>query len=105
MEPEMHSIFWEIAKYGLSFIVIPFAVWVVTSHIKIKGEINSVKEDTLKFKEEVAKSYAAKQDVTALATQIDNKFSSMQNAVTQRIDTMQSSLATMIASISFKGKD
>lgn len=95
----------EIAKFVLSVIIIPFGVWVVTSHIRVKSDINAVKEDALKFKEEVAKSYAAKQDMTSLANQIDNKITNMQNAVTQRIDTMQSNLATMIASIASKGKE
>lgn len=94
-----HSIYYDIAKTIVTFIVIPFGVWLVTSHIKIKGEIAAVKEDTLKFKAEVASQYAAKQDMTSLASQIDTKMTTMQNAVTQRIDTMQSNLATMIASI------
>lgn len=58
-----------------------------------------MKEDALKFKTEVAQSYAPKQDMTNFMSQIDTKFNTMQTSITQRIDTMQANIATMIASI------
>ena len=99
-----NNILWDAAKFIVTIIVIPFGVWIVSSHIKIKASISHVKEDALRFREEVAKSYASKHDMESLASHIDNKITIMQNAVTQRIDTMQSNLATMIASL-VKGRD
>ncbi len=104
MENMTNSILWDLAKFILSAIVIPFGIWVVHSHGKLKEDVNKVKEDSLMFKEEVAKSYAAKVDMSTLGNQIDAKITNMQTAVTQRIDTMQSNIATMIASLA-KGKD
>lgn len=94
-----HALVWDIVKVILTFIVIPFAIWIVKSHMDTKKEISTMKEDHLKFKAEVAQSYAPKQDMTTFMGQIDTKFNAMQTSITQRIDTMQSNIATMIASI------
>lgn len=96
---EMHDLIWDVIKFILMAIVIPFGIWIVKSHIDTKKEISTMKEDALKFKTEVAQSYAPKQDMTNFISQIDTKFNTMQTSITQRIDTMQANIATMIASI------
>ncbi len=94
-----HSLIWEIIKFSLMVIVIPFGVWIVKSNMDTKKEISTMKEDQLRFKAEVIEKYAPKQDVNNLSSHIDAKITAMQAAVTQRIDTMQANIATMIASI------
>lgn len=98
-----HSLAWDIAKFLMMAIIIPFGVWVVKAHMDTRKEISTMKEAALKFKAEVADKYAPKQDMTNFIGQIDTKINAMQTAVTQRIDTMQSNIATMIASINKKG--
>lgn len=106
MEIIDNSMLWEVAKFCLTVIIIPFAVWVVVTKMKTDKEIATVREDHLRFKEEVAKSYSPKAELTAALSAVDNKITLMQTAVTQRIDTMQSNLATMIAGLlQNKGKD
>lgn len=94
-----HSLIWDIVKALLFFIIVPFCVWMVKNDLDHKKEMSTMKEDALKFKAEVAEKYAPKQDMANLSSHIDTKITAMQNAVTQRIDTMQSNIATMIASI------
>lgn len=94
-----HSLLWDVIKFILTIVVIPFAIWIVKAHIDTKKEISDMKESALEFKAAVARDYAPKQDMTNFVGQIDTKINAMQVAVTQRIDTMQSNIATMIASI------
>ena len=94
-----HQLIWDIAKFFLMVIIIPFSIWIVKAHMDTKKEISTMKEDALKFKAEVVEKYAPKQEMVNLSTHIDTKITAMQNAVTQRIDTMQSNIATMIASL------
>lgn len=93
------SIIWEITKFVLTVCVVPFCVWIVKANMDMKKEVAIMKEDALKFKTEVAERYAPKQDLSNFSQQIDTKITSMQNTITQRIDTMQSNIATMIASL------
>ena len=94
-----HNLLWDIIKFILTIIVIPFSIWIVKAHIDTKKDISTMKEDALKFKAEIAEKFAPKQEVVNLSAQLDTKITAMQNAVTQRIDTMQSNIATMIASL------
>ena len=94
-----HSLIWEITKFVLTVCVVPFCVWVVKSNMDLKKDISAMKEDALKFKAEVAQTYAPKKDLSNFSQQIDTKITNMQNTITQRIDTMQSNIATMIASL------
>lgn len=98
------SFVWEVVKFVLTVIVIPFCVWTVRSTSNLKESVSKTKEELLTFKEQVAREYAPKEEVSKFVDHIDNKITTMQNAVTQRIDTMQSNIATMIATLS-KGKD
>lgn len=94
-----HTFAWEIIKFVLTVIVIPFCVWTVRSNANLKDAVNKAKEELLMFKTQVATDYAPKEDVTKLVEQIDTKITNMQNTVTQRIDTMQSNIANMIVSL------
>jgi len=101
-----HSYVWEIVKFITSVIIIPFGVWIVRTVNKLKDDISGVEKAMLIHNEEIAKTYTPKEDLTTVINQIDSKMTSMQNAVTQRIDVMQTNIATMIASaISSKRKD
>ena len=92
-----HSLIWDIAKFFLMVVIIPFSIWLVKAHMDTNKEIATMKEEALKFKSEVVEKYAPKQEMADLSIHIDTKITAMQNAVTQRIDTMQSNIATMIA--------
>ena len=99
-----HSFAWEVIKFILTVVVIPFCVWTVRTTSNLKDSVSKTKEELLTFKEQVAREYAPKEEVSKFVDHIDIKITNMQNAVTQRIDTMQSNIATMIATLS-KGKD
>lgn len=96
---ENHELLWDVVKTVLTFFIIPFCVWIVKAHLDTKKEISTMREEHLNFRTEVAKTYAVKNDIDKVADRVDSKMTEMQNAVTQRIDTMQSNIATMIATI------
>lgn len=109
----MEPLAWELVKFTLSVIVIPFGIWIVRSHIStkkeladmkdtLKAEMSEIKEENLLFRADVAANYAPKSDVNRLIEQIDSKFANMQTAVTSRIDAVQANIATMIAQVAKK---
>lgn len=94
-----HTLLWDIAKTVVLFIIVPFCGWIMKENKEIKKEISTMKEEVLKFKADVAQTYAPKQDIAAFMSQIDLKFNNMQSSITQRIDTMQNNIANMISSL------
>lgn len=99
---ENHELLWDVVKTILTIFIVPFCVWIVKSQFETKKEINTVREEHLKFKTEVVANFASKSEIDRVADRVDTKMNEMQTAVTQRIDTMQANIATMIATIAKK---
>lgn len=96
------ALIWDIVKTVMMVIIIPFCIWIVRLNMETKKQILDLKDDYQKFREHVASTYTPKVELAAIMDKVDDKMSSMQTAITQRIDSMQATLAGTIAQLGKK---